>query len=93
MADIQLRFNKDMLVMSSPVASALAREGVDTVRDSELTLLLEPETIEELYKPQVMAGAQCLVAPTDTIVPARLRLTNMVEQAPQLVKHALDVVR
>lgn len=93
MPDIDLRFHKDMLVMSSPVASALARLGVDVERDLELTMLLEPDTIEDAYKLESIAGAQCLVAGTSRITPARLAHSGMGERAPELVRAALDAAR
>ena len=72
MPDIALRFHKDMLVLSSPASSALDRLGVDVVRDLELTTLLEPDTLEDIYKLEAMAGAQCFVANTASFTPARL---------------------
>ena len=47
MADLALRFGKDMLVVSSPIQEALRRAGIESVCDQALALLVEPETIEE----------------------------------------------
>ncbi len=46
MADLALRFGKDMLVVSSPIQEA-RRAGIESVCDQALALLVEPETIEE----------------------------------------------
>ena len=93
MADIALRFYKDMLVLSSPVLSALARLGIDVERDGELTLLLEPDTIEDAYQLESIAGAQCLVADTASITPARLARSGMEARASELAAAALAAVR
>ncbi len=89
MPDISLRFHKDMLVLSSPVTSAFERLGIDVARDTELTILLEPETVEEVYKLEIIAGAQCLVAPTRDITPARLAHAGMEARAAELAKSSL----
>lgn len=93
MPDLALRFHKDVLVLSTSVASALSRLGVDAARDAELTLLLEPETIEEICKLEIMAGAQCLVAPTWALTPARLAHAGMEARAVDLARQALACVR
>ena len=40
MADIQMRFHRDMRVLSAPVAAALARQGVYVDRDLEFINLI-----------------------------------------------------
>lgn len=91
MADIDLRFHKDMLVLSAPVAPALERLGIDAERDGEFTLLLECDTVEDVCRLEMMAGAQCLVAPTATLTPARLTRVNMEDRAQDLADAALEV--
>ena len=92
MADIALRFHKDMLVLSAPVEAALARLGVDTTADLEFTLLFEPDTMEQPYRMESLAGAQCLVAPTARLTPARLARVRMEDQAEALARTALAVL-
>lgn len=92
MADIQLRFDKDVLVLSAPVQSELVSLGTDVQRDAELTMLLEPEVFEDAYKMQQFAGAQCFVANTAGLTPARLACVGMCEQSERLARVALDVV-
>lgn len=93
MADIQLRFNRDLLVLSSPVRSQLQRIGVNTDRDGDMTLLLEPEVYEEIYALECAAGAQCLVADTASLTPARLAHSRLEDAGAQLARTALQVVR
>lgn len=92
MPDIALRFHKDMLVLSAPVLPALERLGVDVDRDAELTLLLEPDTFEEFYKMEAIAGAQCIVAGTGALTPARLTQARMEDRGAELVRLALCAV-
>ena len=49
MPDIQMRFNKDMLVLSTPLDYQLASQGFDP-SDREYVVLCEPELIEEAFK-------------------------------------------
>uniref|UniRef100_UPI0015563A75 homocysteine S-methyltransferase family protein n=1 Tax=Adlercreutzia sp. ZJ473 TaxID=2722822 RepID=UPI0015563A75 len=93
MPDIKLRLNKDMLVLSTPVLSTLARLGIDVERDVEFTLLLEPDTLEDAYKLESIAGAQCLVAATASVTPARLARAGMEDRAAEVVSAALGAVR
>ncbi|MEE1479372.1 MAG: phosphoadenosine phosphosulfate sulfotransferase, partial [Slackia isoflavoniconvertens] len=76
MADIELRFHKDMLVLSAPLAFALANQGVDMETEAEYMSLVEPETMRDALRLESMAGAQCLVAETD-ICEARLAHKRM----------------
>lgn len=92
MPDIALRFHKDMLVLSAPVLPALERLGVDVDRDAELTLLLEPDTFEEFYKMEAIAGAQCIVAGTGALTPACLTQARMEDRGAELVRLALRAV-
>lgn len=93
MADIQLRFNKDVLVLSEPVMAGLKRQGLNVQRDGELTLLLEPEVFEEAYRLDALTGVQCMVTPTAAITPARLARCGMEKRASELAQTALRVVR
>ena len=92
MADLALRFFKDMLVLSSPVVGALRRQGIESARDQALALLLEPETIEEAYRVEAVAGPQCFVLPTAALTPARLAEVGMEGKGAELAAHALAAV-
>lgn len=91
MADLQLRFHHDMLVLSTPIARQLERIGIDSARDNELTLLLEPEVMAEIYALEAAAGAQCVVADTAFMTPARLAHSNMRDSADKLAASAIQV--
>ncbi len=124
MADIQLRFGKDVLVIGTPVQEQLANiaaftdaelaedtEGVESAADAlenlagvtfvdaaeapafdvELALLLEPEVFEDAYRLEKAVGAQCMVAPTANLTPARLAHVGMQRSAEQLARTAVEV--
>lgn len=89
MPDIQLRFHRDMLVLSSPVASVLARQGFTEPGDVEYATLMEPEAAEDALRLNLIAGAQCLVTETAGMTPARLAHHGMADRTPELAKAAL----
>lgn len=93
MADIALRFFKDMLVVSSPVQEVLGRQGIADARDQALTVLLEPETIEDIYRLETVAGPQILVTPVADFTPARLTAIGMEGKGAQLARAAVAIPR
>lgn len=93
MPDIQMRFYKDMLVLSTPLRSVLARQGVDVDRDLEYMLLVEPEALRDTVRMEMVAGAQCLVAATEGIAPARLAHKGMKGREVELALAALGMLR
>ena len=92
MPDIALRFHKDMLVLSAPLAAVLARQGVDVARDLEYLNLIEPEAVRDALRLESIAGAQCLVAGTEGIAPARLAHHGMEDRLGDLARAALGIV-
>ena len=93
MPDIGLRLNKDMLVLSAPIDTTLARQGVDVDRDRELLSLIEPEAVHAAYRLEMITGAQCLVTNTTKITKARLTHVNMDDRAGEIAAAALAVTR
>lgn len=93
MPDIQMRFDKDMLVLSAPLASVLAHQGVDVDRDLEYLTLIEPDALRDTVRMEKLAGAQCLVAPTEGIAPARLAHKDMGGRETELALAALALLR
>lgn len=92
MADLALRFGKDMLVVSSAVQEALRRAGIESVCDQALALLVEPETIEEAYRMETVAGPQCMVTPVADFTPARLVAVGAEGKGEALAEAALAVM-
>ena len=93
MSDIQLRFGKDMLVLSAPVDAVLARQGIDVHRDREFLSLIEPEALRDALRLESLAGAQCLVTATAGITAARLAHVNMEDRGLELATAALTIVK
>lgn len=89
MPDIAMRFDRDMLVVSAPVDAVLERQGVDVGRDLDLFALLEPDSLRDALRLELMAGAQCLVATTRRMTPARLAHEGMRERLPEFAEAAL----
>ena len=92
MPDIQLRFGKDMLVLSAPIDEMLARQGVDAPRDRQYLNLMEPDSVRDALRLEAMAGAQCIVSTTEDITQARLAHLRMDSDASRLARAALDIV-
>lgn len=92
MPDIQLRFHKSMLVLSSPVAPVLERQGYNVELDLEYATLFEPEAVHDALQLNMVAGAQCLVTNTEGITPARLAHRGMEERMPELARAAVETV-
>lgn len=91
MPDIQLRFHKDMLVLSAPIDAALARQGVDTARDRQYLNLMEPDAIADALQMEMATGAQCIVTTTEDITQARLAQVRMDADAKRLAQAALGI--
>lgn len=92
MPDIQLRFNRDMLVLSSPVSTVLARQGFTDAADTEYVTLMEPEVVRDALRLNLTAGAHCLITETAGITPARLAHRGMADRAEELARAALSTV-
>lgn len=93
MPDIQLRFHKDMLVLSSPVQPVLERQGFDAEADLEYATLFESEAVHDALQLNKIAGAQCLVACTEGITPARLAHHGMEGRSEELARAAVEAVQ
>ncbi len=93
MPDISLRFNRDMLVVSSPVENVLAPQGVDMQRDLLYLALMEPEGLVDALRLDLLAGAQCLVVPTASLTPARLTQISAADQGARVARALFDLAR
>ena len=93
MSDIALRFGKDMLTLTAPLEPGLAAQGVDTDKDVEFMALVEPDTIRDAYRLQMVGEPQVLVTATRGITPARLARHNMEGRLEDLCVASLTVAR
>ena len=91
MPDIDLRFGRDMLVLSAPLDATLARQGIDAPRDRQYLNLMEPDAIIDAFRLEAMAGAQCLVTTTEDITRARLAHVRMEGDAARLAHSAVEI--
>lgn len=90
MPDIALRFNRDMLVLSTPIAYQLASQGFTNPVDQEYVALCEPELIEESYKLESVIGTPCFVTATEGITQARLAHVRFENQADEMARIAYE---
>lgn len=93
MPDIQLRFHRDMLVLSGSIDSTLERQGFDPKAERQFLNLMEADSIRDALRLQQMAGAVCLVANTQDITAARLAHARMEGDAEVLAHNACEAVR
>lgn len=91
MPDIQLRFNKDMLVLSTPIDYQLKAQGFVEQGDREYVALCEPELIEETYKLEKIMETPCLVTATEGITRARLAYARFEKQADDMARIAYEL--
>lgn len=90
MADIQLRFHKDMLVLSGSLAEMLGEQDFDEAQQILLPVI-EPEVVEEALRLQQATGAPCLVAPTKGITRARLAHVRASDKDEEIAHAALGI--
>lgn len=90
MPDIQLRFNRDMLVLSTPIDYQLKAQGFDQPSDREYVALLEPELIEECYKLEDVLQTPCFVTATEGITDARLAHARFEGRAAEMAQVAFE---
>lgn len=92
MSDIALRFNRDMLVLSTPLDYQLRSQGFDRPSDREYVALCEPELIEEAYKLEKVIDTPCFVTATEGITQARLAYANFEGQADDMADIAYQTM-
>jgi len=92
MPDIELRFNRDMLVLTSPLHTALASWDL---KPDEATMycVTEPEAVEHAMRLQSLSGAACFVLPTKDITQARLAHLRLADQASEIVQAAFTLAK
>lgn len=93
MPDIAMRFHRDMLVLSAPLGAQLARQGMNVENDLGYLILVEPEAVRDALRMEKVAGAQCLVAATEGVAPARLAHQGLMDRGPELAIAALQAIR
>lgn len=92
MPDISLRLHKDMLAMSSPITPTLVQAGFDMAFGEALMCALEPEAVHEALNLQRVAGAPCMVTPTNGITAARLAHHRAADKQVEIAQAAKQAV-
>ncbi|WP_283171441.1 homocysteine S-methyltransferase family protein [Curtanaerobium respiraculi] len=93
MPDIQMRFHRDMLVISEPLNGVLSKAGYDVESGLEMLDLLEEEAVEQALRTQMAAGPQCLCTPTFGITRARLAHARMRDRQRDAAQAAIGLCR
>lgn len=93
MPDIELRFNRDTLVLSAPIDAVLTNQGFDPALDIPYMALMEPDSLVEGLRMEIAAGAQCLVLPTRGFTTARLAHARMEDDLSRLVQAVCAIAR
>lgn len=92
MADIQMRFGKDMLVLSAGFTRIFDQQGFDIKTEEAYVDLCEPELIEQAYQMEKMIGTPCLCTATECITNARLAHEKFEGRGPELAQGAWEMV-
>lgn len=92
MPDIQLRFHKDMLVLSAPIDAVLERQGMDVKEEQDFLNLIEHEAVQDAIRMQHLAGAECLVTFTAGITRARLAHLRLEDRDADIAAASLKMV-
>ncbi len=90
MPDIQMRFNKDMLVLSTPLDYQLSSQGFEGMADREYVVLNEPELIEEAFNLEKTLGVPVFVAPTEGITEAQLAHARLEGHSAEMARIAYE---
>lgn len=90
MADIQLRFNLDMLSLSTSFDRVLDEQGFSDDADQIYALLCEPELFEEAFRTEAMIETPCFVAPSNLITPAHIAYSNFTDCMDDMARNAFD---
>lgn len=93
MADIDLRFHKDMLVLSSPIRHEFEAVGLDPERDLDYTAVFEPEPLRDTFRMNLMGGVPVLVAPLSGLTPARLAHQGNEDGASALAAEVVGIAK
>lgn len=92
MADIHMRFGKDMLVLSTGFERAFAQQGFDLKSEQAYVDLCEPELIEQAYQLEKMIDTPVLCTPTECITNARLAHERFEGRGPEIAQVAWQLV-
>jgi 5-methyltetrahydrofolate--homocysteine methyltransferase len=93
MADIALRFQKDMVVLDGAMATLLIAEDIDPEMPGILLNVMEPELITEIHKRYLAAGAQALTTNSFTGNRPMLASDGLEDQLVELNRLAVRLAK
>ncbi len=93
MADIEMRFGRDMLVVEGGMGFMFTRYGAENVDCPELLNVTEPDLIEEIHKYFHLAGANCAISNTYGASRSRLAKLGMSEHVEDLNRRGVRLAK
>lgn len=95
MADIQLRLGSDVLVVQGAMGTVLEAEGFGPAGETcyPFLSLTEPETVEDLHRRYLDAGADCALTNTFLATSSRLATFGLEGQAEQINRMGVRLAR
>ena len=84
MADIQLRLDKDVLVIEGAMGTMLQQMEISSEESGLLLNVLDPELITDIHRRYKAAGANCAVTNTFGGTKAKLQTYGLAERAEEL---------
>ncbi|MCL2632823.1 MAG: homocysteine S-methyltransferase family protein [Coriobacteriia bacterium] len=93
MADIALRFERDIVVLDGAMGSLLMAEGIDTETHPMHVNVLDPELIESIHKRYLLAGAQAITTNSFSGSKVSLAAYGLEAQADELNRAAVRIAR
>lgn len=95
MADIQLRLGDDVLVLQGAMGTAFESDGFGACTETcyPFLNLTEPETVEDLHRRYLVAGADCAVTNTFMATSSRLAPFGLVAHTDQINAAGVRIAR
>ena len=91
MPNIEMRFNRDILTMSSPIETYLSNDGFDFLNEAEYLSFTDAESIKDAYCLQKSALVPCFVTHLPNLNWLRLAQIGMQDDAPMLAKLNIEL--
>jgi 5-methyltetrahydrofolate--homocysteine methyltransferase len=93
MADIQLRFNKDIVILDGAMGTMLQKADIPSDECGMLLNVLDPEFVASIHEHYVMAGAQALTTNSFGGTRAKLSEYGLADRLEELNRAAVRVAK
>ena len=93
MADLALRFEKDIVVLDGAMGSLILAEGIDSDFHQMLLNVLEPELIQSIHQRYLLAGAQALTSNSFSGSRSQLEAHGLADRVEELNRAAVCLAK